>query len=63
MYLSGNDKDFTFKHIKIHKILEDDVLISDEIYHHFFDMQEQGRQYKVKNKYGLTFEEIFEEVI
>lgn len=61
-YLSGNGENFTFKHIKIHVISSDDVLISDEIYHHFFDMQELGKQYKLKNKNGSTFEDIFEEV-
>lgn len=63
MYLSGNGENFTFKHIKIHKILEDDVLISDEVYNRFFELQEQGKQFIVKNKHGQNFEGIFEEVV
>mgnify|MGYP004689080545 CR=1 FL=1 len=63
MYLSGNGKDFTFKHEKIHVISSDDVLISDEIYNRFFELQEQGKQFIVKNKHGQNFEGIFEEVV
>lgn len=62
MYLSGSETNFGFKHPKINKILTDDVEISDEIYHKFFDEQEKGKQFRIKNKYGETFEEIFEEV-
>ena len=62
MYLSGNGTSFGFKHSKINTINEDDILISDEIYNKFFKEQEKGKQFKVVNKNGLTFEEIFEEV-
>ena len=62
MYLSGSELDFGFKHPKINKINEDDIEISSEIYHRFFAEQEHGKQFKVKNKYGQTFEEIFEEI-
>lgn len=62
MYLSGNGTSFGFKHSKINTINEDDILISDEIYNKFFKEQEKGKQFKIKNKYGETFEEIFEEV-
>lgn len=62
MFLSGNGKTFGFKHPAINKITKDDVEISDEIYCRFFEEQEQGKQYKVKNKSGKTFEEIFEEI-
>lgn len=62
MFLSGNELDFGFKHPKINKINEDDVLISDEIYNKFFEKQGQGKQFKVANKQGTTFEEIFTEV-
>lgn len=61
MYLSGDGKTFGFKHPKINTILENDVKISDEIYNEFFKRQEAGKQFKVKNKNGETFEEIFEE--
>ena len=62
MYLSGNGTSFGFKHPKINEILPDDIEISDEIYHKFFDEQEKSKQFRIKNKYGQTFEEIFEEV-
>ena len=62
MYLSGSGLEFGFKHSKVNKILPDDIEISAEIYHRFFEEQEHGKQFKVKNKYGQTFEEIFEEI-
>lgn len=62
MYLSGEGLNFGFKHPKINKINENDVLIADEIYNEFFVMQSQGKQFRVKNKNGVTFEEVFEEV-
>ena len=62
MYLSGNELDFGFKHPKINKIEEDDGSISNEIYRRFLEEQELGKEFKVKNKNGETFEEIFEEI-
>lgn len=62
MYLSGSGLEFGFKHPKINKILPDDIEISDEIYNRFFEEQEKGKQFKVVNKQGTTFEEIFIEV-
>ena len=62
MYLSGNSLEFGFKHPKINEILPDDIEISDEIYNRFFEEQEKGKQFKVLNKQGATFEEIFEGV-
>lgn len=61
-YLSGNGLKFGFKHPAINEITNDDVKISNEIYCRFFEEQKQGKQYKVKNKLGKTFEEIFEEI-
>lgn len=63
MYLSGNGLGFGFKHNKINEILPDDIEISTEIYNRFFKEQENGKQFRIKNKSGVTFEEIFEEVI
>lgn len=63
MYLSGSGLEFGFKHPKINEILHDDIEISDDIYKRFFEEQEQGKQFKVVNKQGETFEQIFEEVI
>lgn len=62
MYLSGSGLEFGFKHPKINEILADDIEISNEIYNRFFEEQGQGKQFKVVNKQGTTFEEIFEEV-
>lgn len=62
MYLSGSGLEFGFKHPKINEILPDDIEILDEIYNRFFEEQEKGNQFRVKNKNGVTFEEIFEEV-
>lgn len=60
MYLSPNGE---FKHPEINEILETDKEISDEIYRQFFLYQSQGKQFKVKDITGQTFEEIFEELI
>lgn len=62
MYLSGEGISFSFKHEKINKINENDVLIADGIYNEFFKNQSEGKQFIVKNKNGITFEEIFEEI-
>lgn len=63
MYLFVNEDGFGFKVDGIHEILETDIQISDEVYNRFFELQSQGKQFKVKNPQGTTFEEIFEEVI
>ena len=62
MYLSGNGVSFLFKHSKINKIENNDIEISDDIYNKFFEEQAKGKNFKVKNKSGQTFDEIFEEV-
>ena len=62
MYLSGEGISFSFKHEKINEINENDVLIADGIYNEFFKNQSEGKQFIVKNKNGITFEEIFEEI-
>jgi hypothetical protein len=63
MYLAIINGDITFKTPEIHEILESDVKISDEIYNRFFELQSQGKQFKIKDMNGTTFEEIFVEVI
>lgn len=60
-YIFQNDDGFGFKCDEIHEITESDVLISDEIYQHFFDEQSGGKSLKIKDIYGTAFEEIFEE--
>ncbi|WP_251860385.1 hypothetical protein [Clostridium sp. Marseille-Q2269] len=62
-YLYIDGEDFGFKDSKTNKILETDMAIHDGIYNRFFQEQSQGKQFKIKNINGTTFEEIFEEVI
>ena len=50
-----------FKDDSINIITDKDVLISDEIYAMFFEQQSIGKQFKIKNLKGETFEEIFDE--
>lgn len=60
MYLSVTEKEYGFKHPKINKITDEDIEISDEIYKKFFREQEKGKLFRIKNKDGQTFDEIFE---
>ncbi|EST12036.1 hypothetical protein [Sporolactobacillus laevolacticus] len=61
-YLSVNDNQLpAFKDDEINQIIDTDIAISDDIYDQFFEQRAQGKQYKVKNVSGTTFEEIFEE--
>lgn len=62
-YIFVNEENFGFKDPEINEILETDIPISNEIYNKFFELQAQGKQFKIKNLQGKTFEEIFEEVI
>ena len=62
-YIFQNGDDFGFKSDEIHEITETDVLISNEIYQRFFDMQCCGKSLRIKNINGTTFEEIFEEYV
>lgn len=62
-YLSIIENSFGFKVDGIHEILETDVPISDEVYNRFFELQSQGEQFRIKDINGVTFEDIFEEVI
>ena len=54
---------FGFKADEINEILDTDVLISDENYNKFFELQSSGKQLKIKDINGVTFDEIFEEVV
>ena len=62
-YIFQNGDDFGFKCDEIHEITEFDVLISDELYQQFFDVQSSGKLLRVKDINGVTFEEIFEEYV
>ena len=52
-----------FKDDSINIITETDRPISDEIYAMFFEQQSMGKQFKIKDFRGTTFEEIFEEYL
>lgn len=61
-FITTNDlNEVCFKDDSINIIADEDVLISDEIYAMFFEQQSTGKQFKIKNLKGGTFEEIFEE--
>lgn len=57
----NNLNEISFKDDSINIITDTDRLISDEIYTMFFEQQSMGKQFKIKNLQGETFEEIFEE--
>ena len=60
-YITIYEDGFGFKVSDIHIITEEDKLISDDIYNHFFEEQSQGKSLRLKDINGTTFEEIFEE--
>lgn len=61
-FIATNDfNEICFKDDNVNIITDSDVLISDEIYNTFFEQQSLGKQFKIKNIDGDTFEEIFEE--
>lgn len=61
-FIAINDlNEICFKDDNINIITDTDRPISDEIYVMFFEQQTIGKQFKIKNLQGETFEEIFEE--
>lgn len=61
-YISiSENNDVCFKDDHINIITSTDMPVSDEIYMMFFEQQSIGKQLKIKNLKGTTFEEIFEE--
>ena len=61
-FMSTNDlNEICFKDDSINIITDIDRMISDEIYAMFFEQQSMGKQFKIKDLQGTTFEEIFEE--
>ena len=61
-FITTNDLSvICFKDDSINIIADTDKLISDEIYTMFFEQQTMGKQFKIKDFQGETFEEIFEE--
>ncbi len=61
-FIATNDlKEVCFKDYDINIITDMDEPISDDIYNMFFEQQSMGKQFKIKDIKGTTFEEIFEE--
>ena len=61
-FITINDlNEICFKDDDINIITDRDQPISDEIYAMFFEQQSMGKQFKIKDLQGTTFEEIFEE--
>ena len=61
-FIAINDfNEICFKDDSINIITDTDTPISDEIYAMFFEQQTAGKQFKIKNLHGETFEEFFEE--
>ena len=61
-YISISEtNDICFKDDNINTIIDTDIPVSDEIYTMFFEQQSAGKQFKIKNLKGTTFEDIFEE--
>lgn len=57
----SENNDICFKDTDINIITDMDEPISDELYYMFFEQQSMGKQFKIKDIKGTTFEEIFEE--
>jgi hypothetical protein len=61
-YISISEtNDICFKDDEINIIFDTDKSISDKTYSMFFEQQSMGKQFRIKNIKGTTFEEIFEE--
>lgn len=61
-FIATNDlREVCFKDDDINIITDMDEPISDDIYNMFFEQQSMGKQFKIKDIKGATFEEIFEE--
>lgn len=62
-YIFITKNGFGFKMDGINEILPTDIQISDVVYNRFFELQSQGKQFRIRNINGTTFEEIFEDII
>ena len=62
-YLCLIENNIAIKDDRINKILNTDVLISDDIVNKYFELNSLGKQFKIKDINGITFDEIFEEYI
>lgn len=55
------NNEFEFVSNTIHKIINTDIKISNEEYKEFFQLQSEGKQFRIKNPNGTTLFEIVEE--
>ena len=62
-YLRIKNDNFGFVADDMHEIIDTDIKISDEDYNKFFELQYQGKQFRIKNPNGATLFEILEEYI
>lgn len=62
-YIRIENEQFSFVVDDIHNILNTDIKISNEDYEKFFELQSQGKQFRIKNKKGLSLFEILEEYV
>lgn len=62
-YIRIESGEFGFVVDDIHTILDTDIKISNEDYSRFFQLQSEGKQFRIKNKLGKTLFEILEEYI
>lgn len=62
-YIRVENGNFGFVTEYIHEILEIDIEVSNEDYNKFFELQTQGKQFRVKNQQATTLFEILEEYI
>lgn len=60
-YIRIENEEFGFVVDDIHTILDTDIKINDEDYNRFFELQYQGKQFRLKNPNGTTLFEILEE--
>lgn len=61
LFTVHDNNTFGFKDDSINNILSGDIKITDDIYTHFFELQSQGKQFKIKDMNGTSFDDIFEE--
>ena len=62
-YIRIENNNFGFIVDGIHEILETDIEISSEEYNKFFELQSQGKYFKVKDVSGSGLFEILEEYV
>ena len=60
-YLRIEENNFGFVVSGIHTILATDIPVSNKDYNKFFELQSQGKQFRIKNPKGKTLFEILEE--